>query len=266
MKIHFSKYHGAGNDFIIIDNRTHCFTPSQELVSALCNRNLGIGADGLILLETREETLLMRYFNSDGNEATMCGNGGRCFARFAFTLGLTSKAILFNGIDGSHTALILDNHEVRLRMRNVEQIELIDDSYFIDTGSPHYISFVRDLKAVDVNREGRLIRQSVNIQNGGTNVNFVQILEEGILAIRTFERGVEAETLACGTGAVAAAIAYNELFELQSEQITLRAPGGTLQVAFSKTPEGFYRDIWLQGPVKHVFDGTFEPEQLTNAI
>jgi len=256
MLISFSKYHGAGNDFIMIDNREKRFVPSVDIIKEMCKTHTGIGADGLILLEENAEGLLMRYFNSDGNESTMCGNGGRCFASFAFTLNLVPVKMKFWGIDSIHEAEILENGFVKLRMKDISKVETIDDGFFLDSGSPHFVSFVRNVNNVDVAREGNLIRQSVNVQNGGTNANFVQVESNGILKIRTFERGVEAETLACGTGAVASAIAYHEFFEPSDTKVTVKALGGTLKVSFSVI-ENKYSNIWLEGPVKHVFDGSF---------
>lgn len=259
MQLHFSKYQGAGNDFVIIDNRNNSFPVSNSLINKLCDRHFGIGADGLMLLNNSSEgSFLMRYFNSDGNESTMCGNGGRCIVHFANKLGIVNTIAKFQGIDGIHEAEIIDINYVRLKMKDVDNIQMIDDNYFIDSGSPHYISFVREIDSVDVNREGKLIRQSVNILNGGTNVNFIQVVSNDLLKIRTFERGVEAETLACGTGAVASSIAYSLFFETDSEIIKLIALGGELNVSFKKVDNNTFNDIWLEGPANHVFDGTIE--------
>ncbi len=263
MKINFSKYQGAGNDFIIIDDRGKLFPASTELINKLCNRHFGIGADGLMLLSNSSDgDFLMRYFNSDGNESTMCGNGGRCITHFANKLGIIQSSTVFWGIDGVHNAELTDKNYVRLKMKDVEEIEIIDDNYFIDTGSPHYVSFVRDVDAIDVNREGKLIRQSVNLNNGGTNVNFIQVIENDTIKIRTFERGVEAETLACGTGAVASSIAYVQYFEIDKNRIRLIAPGGELLVTFDRKDSTNFNNIWLEGPAKHVFDGTIDISQI----
>ena len=262
MQLTFSKYQGAGNDFIIIDDRDKQFPVSAKLINKLCDRHFGIGADGLMLLSNAPEgDFLMRYFNSDGNESTMCGNGGRCIAHFARKLGIIETSTIFMGIDGEHHAELTDKDYVKLKMKDVDEIETIDDNYFIDTGSPHYVSFVRDVDAIDVSREGKLIRQSVNISKGGTNVNFVQVLEKDTLRIRTFERGVEAETLACGTGAVASSIAYTLYFEVDRTRIRLLAPGGELFVSYQKESDMF-KEIWLEGPAKHVFDGTFDTDSV----
>lgn len=264
MKITFSKYQGAGNDFIVIDNRTRTFPISEELIKKMCNRHFGIGADGLMLLEDSSTgaDFLMRYFNADGGESTMCGNGGRCITHFANKLGIISAKTTFAGIDGIHHASMVSNSYVELKMKDVNQIEIIDDGYFIDTGSPHYVSFVRDADSVDVAREGKMIRQSVNINNGGTNANFIQVIAKNTLKIRTFERGVEAETLACGTGAVASGIAYSLYLEADSECVTLIAPGGELKVRFKRMGSNHFSDIWLEGPANHVFDGEIDPTLL----
>ncbi len=263
MQLTFSKYQGAGNDFVIIDNRVELFPVSTELIGKLCNRHFGIGADGLMLLSNSSEgDFLMRYFNADGNESTMCGNGGRCITHFANKLGIIGTTTTFMGIDGAHSAEITDKNYVKLKMKDVDEAEVTDENYFIDTGSPHYVSFVRDVDAIDVNREGKLIRQSVNIQNGGTNVNFVQVLSGNVLKVRTFERGVEAETLACGTGAVASSIAYNLFLEPESNSIELHAPGGKLMVQFTKEEPSIFKNIWLQGPANHVFEGTVDIDNL----
>lgn len=252
--LHFFKYQGAGNDFILIDNREHTFNPTTDLVKRLCDRHFGIGADGLILLETQSNLPYMRYFNCDGNESTMCGNGGRCFAAFARKIGLaTDQSFDFYGIDGLHTATFRDK-TIMLKMIDVPSIELIDDSYFINTGSPHYVAMVRDVNSVDVDREGRLIRQSVNFNNGGTNVNFIQEICPGKIKIRTYERGVEAETLACGTGATASAIAYSHYFEINQNPIEVEVPGGLLKVYFDQVDEK-YLNVWLEGPAQEVFEG-----------
>ncbi len=254
----FSKYHGAGNDFIIIDNRSGTFVPDTELIKSLCDRHFGVGADGLMLLEAAPGfDFAMRYFNSDGNESTMCGNGGRCITLFAKQLGVIGKNVRFRGIDGEHLSEILENGLVRLKMKDVENIEVGDDYYFMDTGSPHFVCFVDDINKIDVNTEGRMIRNSHNISKGGTNVNFVQPNGSKI-NIRTYERGVESETLACGTGSVASAIAFNHYFESDENELLINALGGELKVSFTKNGDTRYENIWLEGPAKHIFDGKIE--------
>ena len=203
----FSKYHGAGNDFVMIDGRTEPFDATPERVAALCRRRTGIGADGLMILESDPaEEFRMRYFNADGGEATMCGNGGRCIALFAHHLGIGGMRKRFIGVDGPHTAELLrvegPEGEIRLGMIDVRRVEVHPEYLFLDTGSPHYVEFVESVRGVDVAGRGAAIRHSAAFAaRGGTNVNFVEIVSDGHIRIRTFERGVEAETLACGTGA-----------------------------------------------------------------
>ncbi|MFP4557615.1 MAG: diaminopimelate epimerase [Bacteroidales bacterium] len=258
MQQSFSKYHGAGNDFIIIDNRNKQFNPAPEVINSLCHRHFGIGADGLMLLENSEHAdFFMRYFNSDGHEATMCGNGGRCLVMFASKLGIIKDSTHFMGVDGEHKAQILDKENVRLKMIDVNEIQIEDDHYIINTGSPHYIQFVNDIEKIDVENQGRVIRSSFSSHTGGVNVNFAQFSSNGI-KIRTYERGVEAETLACGTGAVATAIAANHWFNEDESLYALHARGGELKVSFERTASEQYQNIWLQGPTVHVFDGVIK--------
>lgn len=255
MTLPFSKYHGAGNDFIIIDNRSLKLKLSTNQIQFLCDRHFGIGADGLMLLEQDNSfDFKMRYFNSDGNEGTMCGNGGRCIVMFANRLGIVSEKNRFSGIDGEHESIILDSRTVRLRMKDVNEIVKKNDYYIIDTGSPHYVQFVCEVDHIDVTYQGRVVRDSHQEDFGGVNANFAQYTPEGI-RIRTYERGVEAETLACGTGAVATAIAANHWFKEKHNSYNLIALGGTLKVNFDKVSENQFHNIWLEGPVEHVFDG-----------
>jgi len=256
MTISFKKYHGAGNDFIIIDNRKKDLSLSTEQISLLCHRQFGIGADGLMLLEPHSNLdFHMRYFNSDGLEGTMCGNGGRCIAMFAFSNGIASNKTLFCGADGEHAAEIVNENTVRLKMQDVSEINTEDEHYIINTGSPHFVQFVADVDHVDVTYQGRLIRKSYLQNNGGVNANFAHFVADGI-KLRTYERGVEDETLACGTGAVATAIAANHWFNEDKNTYVLFAKGGTLKVSFERVSESNYQNIWLEGPVAHVFDGS----------
>ncbi|NVO10163.1 MAG: diaminopimelate epimerase [Bacteroidales bacterium] len=255
MILSFSKYHGAGNDFVIIDNRSGFFIKRTELIKNLCDRHFGIGADGLMLLETSTKAdFHMRYYNSDGNESTMCGNGGRCITLFAHKLGLIGTNTNFLGIDGEHIANLEDEKIVNLKMQAIKGIEIGSDYYFINTGSPHYVCFVNDVNKVDVNREGKRIRNSFNLVNGGTNVNFVD-LSQNLINIRTYERGVESETLACGTGSVASAIAVSHQTKSNKSEYSINTQGGKLTVKFNKINDFEYNEIWLKGPAMHVFDG-----------
>jgi diaminopimelate epimerase len=258
MKIQFSKYQGAGNDFVIIDDRTKQFDENnQELVAKLCNRRFGIGADGLILLRTNNEGFEMVYFNSDGRESSMCGNGGRCFAAFAKEIGVVnSKSMSFTAIDGPHEAEFI-NGEVNLKMTDVNGVELIGSDFFLDTGSPHYVQEKTQLLNTDIVDLAKSIRYNDRFSEEGTNVNFVEFEKEQ-LVVRTYERGVEDETLACGTGVTAVAL----VAELKGKNTfkngsRIKAMGGSLEVTYERTGDSF-SNIWLKGPAELVYNGTIE--------
>ena len=259
----FSKYHGAGNDFVMIDGRTEPFDATPERVAALCRRRTGIGADGLMILESDlAEEFRMRYFNADGGEATMCGNGGRCIALFAHHLGIGGMRKRFIGVDGPHTAELLrvdgPEGEIRLGMIDVRRVEVHPEYLFLDTGSPHYVEFVESVRGVDVAGRGAAIRHSAAFAaRGGTNVNFVEIVSDSHIRIRTFERGVEAETLACGTGATASAIAAAVRTGSPCRDYRVDVEGGTLRVAFEPDGKGGFTRIELTGPARKVFEGEF---------
>lgn len=202
----FYKYQGTGNDFIIIDNRDLKFNRSDNgLVAKLCHRRFGIGADGLMLLQNKTGyDFEMVYYNADGNQSSMCGNGGRCIVEFARTLGLVKEKTLFYAIDGEHEAVVKPNF-VTLKMKDVNDVETNSDFYFLNTGSPHYVAFVNDLTNYDVVHEGKKIRYNNRFKADGTNVNFIEKIGGGLF-VRTYERGVEDETYSCGTGVTAAAL------------------------------------------------------------
>lgn len=207
VEIKFYKYQGAGNDFVMIDNREDSFPVSTTIIAKLCDRNFGVGGDGLILLENDSTSdFKMVYFNSDGNESTMCGNGGRCIVRFAHDLEVVADKMTFNAIDGLHHAIV-DGDTIRLQMIDVKEVEDHDKHLFMNTGSPHHVEFVKNIKDIDVYAKGKKIRNGAPYYETGSNVNFVEVLPNQTLKIRTYERGVEDETLACGTGITAAAIA-----------------------------------------------------------
>lgn len=251
----FSKYQGTGNDFIMIDNRDQHF-PKQNnsLVAELCDRHFGVGADGLILLENDTDAdFRMVYYNADGNESTMCGNGGRCIVAFAKRLGLIDGKTTFNAIDGLHHATI-NNNIVSLQMIDVNEVKLLEGAIFTDTGSPHHIEQVDSLAGFPVVERGRKIRNEVYGKEG-SNVNFVEQINNNTFQIRTYERGVEDETLACGTGVTAAAIAMHKTKKTNSNHITLHVEGGELQVRFDYK-EGVYTNVILSGPAEFVFQGT----------
>ncbi len=254
MNITFYKYQGTGNDFIIIDNRSEIF-PKQDtkFINTLCHRNFGIGADGLILLENDVDAdFKMVYFNADGNESTMCGNGGRCIVAFAYKLGLLNTTTTFNAIDGLHNASIKDGI-VSLQMIDVHEINFHDGYMFTDTGSPHHVEIVDNLDKFDVVTEGREIRNTI-YGSEGSNVNFVEKVNDQFFKLRTYERGVENETLACGTGATAAAIAMHASKHTQNNEIDLQVEGGRLKVSFHYNDTS-YTSVFLKGPATFVFEG-----------
>ena len=259
--LEFYKYHGAGNDFIMIDNRLRTFFPEIEIVELLCRPHFGIGADGLILLENdAEEEIKMRYFNSDGKEATMCGNGGRCFATFAQRLGLADKSFTFNAIDGIHEALIVSTYGrtsiVKLKMNDVAKVTTHDEGSFTETGSPHLVVFVDRIVDLDVVTKGRELRWMTKWGKDGVNVNFAEIMDGKIFS-RTYERGVENETLACGTGAIAMAlVAYKEGL-VKDSPVEVQPLGGVLKVHFEFTNDRF-TNVWLEGAATMVFKGHVE--------
>ena len=256
--INFYKYHGAGNDFILINEYHKKIHFDADEIHWLCDRHFGVGADGLIsILPSAEADFDMKYYNADGHVGSMCGNGGRCAALFAVHQGLSSKEIRFTASDGPHAAHVLNaanNGEVLLQMSDVKTIEFHNDHYFIDTGSPHYISFRENIDRLDLEREAKPIRW--DYRTAGTNVNFVED-KQGKYIIRTFERGVEAETLACGTGITAAAIAIAEKNNWQKATVPLQSSGGKLEVSLEKKGS-IYTNIWLKGPAEKVFEGITE--------
>ena len=255
MIIEFYKYQGTGNDFIMIDDREKEFDlTDNDLIAALCERRMGIGADGLILL--REHDTLdfeMIYFNADGKESSMCGNGGRCIIAFAQMLEMTGNETTFVAIDGEHKGRLMDDG-IYLQMQDVKKIEGVGDGLVLNTGSPHYIEMVDELDYIDVNKQGRKIRNSVPFKKDGINVNFV--LDANELQVRTYERGVEAETLSCGTGVVATAIAIHYANCIEETLVNVKTKGGELTVSFEEF-NGGYRNIWLSGEASMVFAGEF---------
>ncbi len=274
MEIHFDKYHGTGNDFIIIDNRDMHFPytgrKGQRLISHMCNRQMGIGADGLILIEQDPQVdFRMRFFNADGLPGTFCGNGSRCATAFAYKHRIIQKKQLnFHASDGNHQASVLAADtipiHVRIALRNVDPPAAItapepfeQAAFFVDTGSPHVVIFAKKIDAIDVPVLGQRIRNDARWQPGGTNVNFVEYPVNGKLYVRTFERGVEHETLSCGSGVTAAAIAARQMKGKSTESLSVRTKGGELLVSFSppgkRKPE--YTKVTLEGPATKVYSG-----------
>jgi diaminopimelate epimerase len=254
MQIEFYKYQGTGNDFVMIDNRNSVFDKTNiKQIQFLCDRRFGIGADGLILIENLADLdFNMIYFNADGSQS-FCGNGSRCAVAFAKHLGIIDKQAQFLSTDGEHEAWINAVGEVSLKMHDVATIEKGEGYYFINTGSPHYILNVADVTLVDVKKEGAEIRYNDRFKAEGTNVNFVKFTDTE-MDIRTYERGVEDETLSCGTGVTAAALSLAHAKGLQEGVIAINAIGGNLKVGFKRNGNEF-KDIWLIGPAVQVFKG-----------
>jgi diaminopimelate epimerase len=255
MEIHFHKYQGTGNDFIIVDNRSQVFPKNNvSLIHKLCDRRFGIGADGLILLEPSEKhDFTMVYFNADGKQGSMCGNGGRCIVAFAKKLNMIKNKTTFDAADGVHFAEI-ENELVNLQMADVENIEIYDTHAFLNTGSPHHVNFCNVVDNLNVREMGSKIRYGAPYFEEGTNVNFVEQISGNSFKVRTYERGVEDETLACGTGVTAVAIAANKSNKTAEEKIYIEVLGGKLEVSFKKEGNS-YKNVFLKGPAQFVFEG-----------
>jgi diaminopimelate epimerase len=262
MTISFYKYHGAGNDFIIIDNRSQQFpSHNQEIISQMCDRRFGVGGDGLILLENDiNSDFKMVYFNADGKEGSMCGNGGRCVVSLAKKLGIIENETQFSAIDGVHFATIA-NELVSLKMSDigVNQIVMKPECTFLNTGSPHHVEFHEGINGLDVISLGKQIRFGEPYTETGTNVNFVAMEGEERLAVRTYERGVENETLACGTGVTAAAIAAHSTGRTTANHMYIKVLGGQLEVFF-QVRDNTYTEVYLKGPAELVFSGEISIE------
>lgn len=258
MKLQFYKYQGTGNDFVIVDNRLNILSKNNtNLIKRLCDRKFGIGADGCMLLENPDRPIddfKMVYFNADGKESSMCGNGGRCLVAFANFLGIIEDEATFTAIDGPHKARI-ENGLVSLQMQDVADIQLKENAVFLDTGSPHHVIFTENVAQLDIKKDGAAIRYSEEYSKEGTNVNFVEEISNNEYIVRTYERGVEDETLSCGTGVTAVALATNFLERSDADTIYLKTPGGNLTVTFSRSANGSYSDVWLTGPAEPVFKG-----------
>jgi len=267
MKVHFSKYQGTGNDFIIIDNRHLNWHPEEMEIAFLCNRRFGIGADGLMLLSSVSGyDFAMAYYNSDGKESTMCGNGGRCITAFARSLGLIDDMTRFFAVDGPHEAKVLSasnrDYSVRLKMKDTSIGKILDEGIFIDTGSPHFVTMRKNVAEMDVYHEGKVLRHDSRFGSAGSNINFLEFLPDG-LYVRTYERGVEDETLSCGTGVTASALVTAFLHQDNPGFYHVSTRGGNLLVTFNQDGNSF-NNICLEGPVGYVFSGEvdLEPETL----
>ncbi|PWU03206.1 MAG: diaminopimelate epimerase [Bacteroidetes bacterium] len=261
MHISFYKYQGTGNDFVILDNRKGQNSKlSTSEIKNICDRRFGIGADGLMLLnEKNGYDFEMKYYNADGRESSMCGNGGRCMVKFAHNMGIRKPSYQFIAVDGLHDAEIDLNGWVRLKMVDVHDVERRYDEFILNTGSPHLVKMTSNVKNIDVRKDGAEIRNRKEFAPNGVNVNFVENINDHTIFVRTFERGVEDETLSCGTGVVASALmaAHNEN---GFNQVDVQTLGGKLNVEFDISDEDHYTNIWLCGPADFVFSGEMEVE------
>lgn len=254
--IEFYKYQGAGNDFILIDNRQGLFRGDKiAFVKKWCERRFGIGSDGLIFLENSDKAdFLIDFYNPDGSQS-FCGNGSRCIVAFAHDLGIVKELTTFEAIDGLHDGEYLGNGQVKIAMHQYGTIQSVKTDFFIDTGSPHYIAYEADENR-DILEFGKAIRYSDQYKEEGVNVNLVTIQGEGEIDVRTYERGVEAETFACGTGATACGLSYaNEYLKEEEGIVKVNVKGGNLRIHYKKIAPGKFEDIWLEGPGVFVFKG-----------
>jgi len=259
MKIEFFKYQGTGNDFVILDNRNNQYNNlSARTVKHICDRRFGIGADGLMLLTTKAGyDFEMVYFNADGNQSSMCGNGGRCLVQFAYHMGIHKSTFHFLAVDGEHYADINTDNTIRLKMKNVDKVDEHSTYALLNTGSPHFVKFAHNVKDIDVVETGRDIRYSNAFKEQGVNVNFVESLKDDSIFVRTYERGVEDETYSCGTGVTASALmsAHNDK---GFNRVEVQTPGGRLSVEFEKIDDQHFENIWLCGPATFVYKGEIE--------
>lgn len=255
MEIDFYKYHGTGNDFIIINNLPNKIVLNEEKIQLLCDRRFGIGADGLILLEQKKGVdFYMNYFNSDGKQGSMCGNGGRATVQFVHDFIEIKNEYLFLAPDGQHIAKVNESENlIHLQMKNIHQITPYENDFIINAGSPHYLKFVKNLITFDVHENGKKIRNLPAFKKEGINVNFIEEIDN-YLYVSTFERGVENETLSCGTGVTASAILYKKNV-LGKNHVLIKTKGGDLQVAFTNMGNNVFEDIWLIGNACYVFKG-----------
>tara|TARA_B100001109_G_C18846417_1_gene467062 strand:- start:603 stop:1415 length:813 start_codon:yes stop_codon:yes gene_type:complete len=253
MELRFFKYQGTGNDFIMLNGMENQVELSKQQVRKFCHRRFGIGADGLIILKPHAEfNFEMDYYNADGSQS-FCGNGSRCAQAFARALGIISDKSTFWAIDGAHEGKY-DGKWYATKMHDVSKVKLIGEDFLIDTGSPHYIQFVSQLDELDVYEAGRTIRYSKPFAKEGVNVNFISLID-GVLHVRTYERGVEAETYSCGTGVTASAIAYLHKHQLWDKEVPIETKGGRLKIMLNREDECSFKQVWLCGPAEKVFEG-----------
>jgi diaminopimelate epimerase len=256
MIVNFHKYQGTGNDFVVIDNRKQEYSSlNSDQIRRLCDRRFGVGADGLMLLNKKDGyDFEMKYFNADGREGSMCGNGGRCITKFAYHLGIHKVDYRFLAFDGEHEAEIDTDGTVSLKMIDVDKVKKKSGDFILNTGSPHYVKLVRDVMNEDVYKKGRDIRYSKDFEQDGINVNFVEQAGDDEIIVRTYERGVEDETFSCGTGVTAAAlVCYHN--ENGFNEVEVKTLGGSLSVEFERKDDDTYVNIWLSGPAEKIFEG-----------
>jgi diaminopimelate epimerase len=259
MKIHFYKYQGTGNDFVILDNRNDEYSAfTKDQINHICDRRFGIGADGLMLLNKKAGyDFEMKYYNADGHEGSMCGNGGRCMVKFALHTGIYKDLYHFIASDGPHEAEIDPDGTISLKMKDVKNIAEFGTDFLLDTGSPHYVKFISDVMNYDVFKKGHDIRYSDEFAEKGINVNFVQQKSDHEIIVRTYERGVENETFSCGTGVTASAlVCYHN--ETGYNDVTVLTKGGKLTVEFDRANDDSYSNIFLCGPAEKVYEGDIE--------
>ena len=256
MKLPFKKYQATGNDFVVVDNRDGGFRLTIDEIKRICDRKFGVGADGVMLIE-RDATsdFNLVYYNSDGTQS-LCGNGSRAAVKMAASLGLVKQHTTFNAYDGLHEADVLDADIVRLKMNDVTEVKQMGQDVFLNTGSPHLVKFVTNVKDHPVVAEGRTIRYSETFKPKGTNVNFAELRDNNTIFVRTYERGVEDETLSCGTGVTAVVLAAS--LEGYTSPVRIKALGGDLSVEFERNGDGSFKNIYLIGPARMVFAGEIE--------
>lgn len=256
MTTSFCKYQGTGNDFVIFDQMKTATNFSHDQIREICDRRFGVGADGVMLLRPSQTSdFKMVYFNADGNESSMCGNGGRCLVHFALSKGYISEKTTFEAIDGIHQAEVLSKNDavVALHMNDVSKLEKYKDGFVLNTGSPHFVQFINDVEYADIIKEGKAIRYNDDFKTEGINVNLVELIDNGIY-VRTYERGVEDETLSCGTGVTASVIAASSSGKIKGTSSKVKTRGGDLEVRFMNT-NNVFTNIWLIGPAVCVFKG-----------
>ncbi|MEN8248765.1 MAG: diaminopimelate epimerase [Bacteroidota bacterium] len=254
--MNFNKYQSTGNDFILIDNRNLNFpSDNQSMINKLCDRRFGIGADGLILIQNSKTTdFKMVYFNADGSEGSFCGNGSRAAVHYANSLGMFDNTCSFEAYDGLHEASV-SGKIISVKMKNVQNGSSKLNGTFIDTGSPHYVEYVESVDKIDMITQGRTLRYDNEFSPNGTNINFVERLHDNSVKVRTYERGVENETLSCGTGVTACALTSSQLEG--KNIVTIVTKGGELTVSFDQN-KGKFSNIWLKGPTEMVFKGEID--------